>query len=180
MKAANGELLFVALGAKRAGFGRHEEGLPWRALRGFSIERADALFGSNANHFVRELFAGKSVAAKVALHSGAHVISAEFNGFSPIRINEALSEPATLRQLHAELRRLFVEGRSPLVDSLCTDEAYKWPVEDGRVRVFKRGTQPTYVASRTLLSRLDRIGPIAVWLGFGVFVLWLGWRLFTL
>jgi hypothetical protein len=177
-KDAGGELLFVARGPKRPGYGRHEDGRPWRLLRGFSIQQADALFATATLRQVRQLLSGKSLAAKVAAAEGAQVVSGEFHGLDPIHINETAATPASLQQLHAVLRRAFVDSRKQLVTQLCTEEEFKWPIDNPDVETYNPDRPVPSQQQNGLWGAIDQGVAGLLIAAFAALVIWVAIKLF--
>lgn len=130
---ATGVLLFVARGAVREG--QFEEGKPWEALRGFSLQSADSLYYSRAEQQMRQHLAGKGLASRWVWSDGAQVLLAEFAGDTPLHVNCAEASPVEIDRLHVALTRAFLTHRDELVARQCR-EMFLWPTDDGRVETY--------------------------------------------
>ena len=132
-EAGTGVLLFVARGEKRSG--QFEQGKPWQALEGFSVQMAGARHRRPLEAIIREHIAKNGLFSKWLWGDPAQTLFAEFHGDEPITINDAESMQSDLEELHFTLKRAFLMNRDDLTSRLC-QEYHRWPAKDDRVATY--------------------------------------------
>lgn len=128
-----GILLFVARSDKRAG--GYEEGKPWQALEGCSLQQAAVRHRSPLEAIIRQSVGQKGLLSKILWGDPAQTLYAEFHNDVPIAINDAETTPADFEQVLVTLNRVFVLNRDDLIHRLC-EEYHRWPVNDDRVATY--------------------------------------------
>lgn len=128
-KDAEGLLLFTARGATPHGC--FERAKPLSKLTGFSRHAAAELYHLPSDRQAHDALAGKSQAARSALHDHGRVIFAEFGGDEPIHLNYAEASGSDLEQLEVALVQAFGEHRR--LTTMLSPALYCWPPDDDRV-----------------------------------------------
>jgi hypothetical protein len=118
-----GELLFASVGLVR--HGNREKARPWSRLVSFKLSRADDQYKPAQEKAMEEAIGQKYPAARVALTDGAFVVIADF-GDVPMHLNCAAASLAEADELHAVLKREFIDSRGAVLHKALGGENI-WP-----------------------------------------------------